>query len=250
MHKVRIGFSTLSLFWRSPFDWAKAAISDGFGAIEVLCEGPQWPREADARQIRDSFEGSGLEVYLHSPTVDLNPASVNRGIREETLRQLGEAVDMAAVAGAKYVTTHPGIVHKDKVRGVCIDYAMQVLGEAADDARSAGVTLSIENMPSHRQFLCNTPEELAGFSSNCGCGVTIDVGHAIMCSEPREFLNLSEIVYLHVNDNMGERDQHLCPGEGILDMSMLLGQKRMIIELDDYAKVLKGRDIIFNVLNG
>ena len=46
---------------------------------------------------------------MHSPTIDLNPASVNRGIREETERQLCESVDMAVAIGARYVTTHPGL---------------------------------------------------------------------------------------------------------------------------------------------
>src|SRR5512143_2488837 len=98
----RIGFSTLSLFMRSPVEWADAAERDGFNALEILCEGPNWPRQAPSRAIADSFQGRGLEVYMHSPTIDLNPASVNRGIREETERQLRESVDMAAVIGARF----------------------------------------------------------------------------------------------------------------------------------------------------
>lgn len=248
MRNVRIGFSTLSLFWKSPPEWAEAARTDGFGSIEILCEGPQWPRHADAGGIVAGISGSGLEVYLHSPTIDLNPASMNPGIREETLRQLRETVDLAVAIGACYVTTHPGIVHKDKVRHIGAEFARQVLGEAADYARSAGISLSIENMPAARQYLCNTPAELSDFRSHCKCGVTIDVGHAILYAEPREFLRLGEISYLHVNDNMGERDQHLCPGEGILDLSMLRGQPRMILELDDYEKVLKGREAVLQAI--
>lgn len=246
----RIGFSTVSMFWQSPSDWVKAATSDGFGAVEVLCEGPQWPRQADAHLICATFAGRGVELYLHSPTIDLNPASVNTGIREETLRQLREAIDMARAAGAKYVTTHPGIVHKDKVRGICAEFARQVLGEAADYARSAGVVLSLENMPASKQYLGNTPEELGAFQAHCGCGVTIDVGHANLCPEPGAFLKLQGISYLHVNDNNGERDQHLCPGEGVLDLSLLAGQERLILEIDDYGKVLRGRDVVLNAING
>ncbi len=248
MSDVRIGFSTLSLFWKPPAVWAEAAAADGFGAIEILCEGPQWPRTADARGILSALGGNGLDVYLHSPTIDLNPASMNPGIREETLRQLRETVDLAAAIGAGYVTTHPGIVHKDKVRHIGAEFAKQVLGEAADYARSEGVVLSIENMPSSRQYLCNTPGELSDFRSHCSCGITIDVGHANLCEEPRKFLALPDISYLHVNDNKGERDQHLCPGDGVLDLTMLAGQPRMIIELDDYLKVLRGRTVILQAI--
>lgn len=248
MQETRIGFSTLSLFWKSPEEWVQAARSDGFGAIEILCEGPQWPRHADPCSIRDNTADSGLEVYLHAPTIDLNPASVNPGIREETLRQTRETLDMAAVSGAKYVTTHPGVVHKEIVRPICIEYAKQVLGEASDYARSAGVALSIENMPVSKQYLCNTPVELSDFRSHCRCGVTIDIGHAILCKSPEEFLKLPGISYLHVHDNHGERDQHLCPGDGILDLSMLAGQPRMILELDDYRLILKGREAVLRAM--
>jgi len=245
----RIGFSTLSLFMRSPGEWADAAERDGFNALEILCEGPNWPRQAPSRAIAESFEGRGLEVYMHSPTIDLNPASVNRGIREETERQLRESVDMAAIIGARFVTTHPGVVHKEKVRGFCSEYAMQLLGEVSDYARANGVTLSIENMPFRQTYLCNSPEELLAFQRHCGCGITIDVGHAILCPEPYEFLKMDGISYLHVNDNHGSKDQHLCPGDGILDLCKLDGQERMIIELDDYRNVLRARQAILGTIS-
>jgi len=237
----RIGFSTLALFWQPPAAWAETARADGFSAMEILCEGPSWPRSAPAAAMAETLRDSGLELYLHSPTIDLNPASVNAGIREETLRQLRESADMAATLGARFVTTHPGLVHRDKVRAFCGDYALQVLGEAADYARARRVTLSIENMPCGRKFFCDTPDELDAFRRHCGCGVTIDVGHAILCPEPRAFLQLPDISYLHVNDNRGHKDEHLCPGDGILDLHLLDGQPRLIIELDDYNKVLRAR---------
>jgi sugar phosphate isomerase/epimerase len=245
----RIGFSTLSLFMRSPAEWADAAARDGFNALEILCEGPNWPRQAPQGTIGECLGGRGLEIYMHSPTIDLNPASLNRGIREETEKQLCESIDMAVAIGARYVTTHPGLVHKDMVRAICYEYALQVLGEAADYARSHGVVLSIENMPFRPTYYCHTPEELLAFQRHCRCGITIDVGHAILCPEPYEFLKMDGISYLHVNDNHGSKDQHLCPGDGILDLCKLDGQERMIIELDDYQKVLRARQAILNATN-
>jgi sugar phosphate isomerase/epimerase len=179
-----MGFSTLALFMRTPAEWAETLARDGFNAVEILCEGPNWPRQAPVGAIAESFGGQGLEIYMHSPTIDLNPASLNRGIREETGKQLQESVDMAVAIGAKYVTTHPGFVHKEMVRAMCSEFAMQVLGEAADYARSSGVRLSIENMPYRPLYYCHTPEELLKFQRHCRCGITIDVGHAILCPEP------------------------------------------------------------------
>jgi sugar phosphate isomerase/epimerase len=248
---IKLGFSTLSLFMRPPETWANTAIKDGFSSVEILCEGPMWPRAGYWKPLKNLCS-SGLEVYLHSPTVDLNPASVNKGIREETLRQLKESIDMAAGIGAMYVTTHPGIIHKPipRVVDICTKFAMDILAEAGDHARKNGVTLSIENMPYKKTYLCKDPEELKSFQKHCKCGVTIDVGHAITCPLPSEFLKIPSISYLHVNDNDGTKDSHMCPGDGVLDLDMLKGQKRMIIELNDYGDVLRAKKVILGHLNG
>jgi len=247
---LKLGFSTLSVFTRPPESWPGTALADDFNALEILCEGPMWPRNGLWRERFEGLGGDGLDVYLHSPTVDLNPASVNGGIRDETLRQLRETVDMAARIGATYVTTHPGIIHRPvpRIWDMCLGHALQVLGEASDYAKDNGVTLSIENMPFKKTYLCTSAVELDEFRKGCGCGVTIDVGHAITCPDPPSFLRLRGISYLHVNDNKGDRDAHLCPGDGILDLSLLKLHDRMIIELNDYDKVLRARDVILRAL--
>lgn len=247
---IRLGFSTLSIFMKPPESWAGTAVEDHFNAIEILCEGPMWPRFGLWKEKLPGMGNDGLEVYLHAPTVDLNPASVNRGIREETLKQLKEAVDMAAGIGASLITTHPGVIHKPfpRIWEMCMEYALQVLGEAADYAKGMSVTLSIENMPNRPTYLCTNAAELDKFRRRCGCGVTIDVGHAITCPDPASFLKLEGISYLHVNDNMGDKDSHLCPGDGILDLNLLKMHDRMIIELNDYKNVIRARDVILRTL--
>lgn len=249
MQDIKLGFSTLSIFMKPPETWAETALKDDFNALEILCEGPMWPRAGLWQRIQ-GMGNNGLDVYMHSPTIDLNPASVNKGIREETLRQLKETVDMAATINASYVTTHPGIVHRPERRilDMCREFAIEVLAEASDYAKASGVTLSIENMPHRKTYLCGTSEELDIFRQRCGSNVTIDVGHAILSPEPGSFLKLKNISYLHVNDNKGDKDSHLCPGDGILDLSMLKQCDRMIIELNDYGNVLRARDTILGAL--
>ncbi len=251
MRKITLGFSTLSIFMKPPETWASTAVSDNFNALEILCDGPMWPRAGHWKSIGD-IGNNGIDIYMHSPTIDLNPASVNKGIREETLWQLKETVDMAAALGAKFVTTHPGVVHRPdpRILKMCREFAIEVLGEASDYAKKSGLALSIENMPFRKTYLCGTSEELDTFRQRCGSNVTIDVGHAILSPEPMSFLKLKDISYLHVNDNKGDKDSHLCPGEGILDLNMLKCHDHMIIELNNYDNVLRARDIIWNTLNG
>jgi sugar phosphate isomerase/epimerase len=247
---LRLGFSTLSIFMRPPSSWASIALEDDFNALEILCEGPMWPRHGLWKEEICDIGKNSIDVYLHSPTVDLNPASVNRGIREETLKQLKETVDMAAGIGAGYITTHPGIIHKPipRIWEMCTEFALQVLGEASDYASGRGVVLSIENMPHRDTYLCTNADELDMFRKRCRSGVTIDVGHAVTCPDPMSFMRLPHISYLHVNDNKGDKDSHLCPGDGILDLGMLKMHDHMIIELNDYNNVLRARDVILRAL--
>lgn len=247
---IKLGFSTLSVFMKPPESWCDLARKDSFNALEVLCEGPMWPRAGLWKSTIEGIGGNGMEVYMHSPTIDLNPASVNRGIREETLKQLKEAIDMAAGIKARFVTTHPGVIHRPDpfILDMCREFAMAVLGEASDYAKENGIILSIENMPFRKTYLCGTSEELDVFRERCGSNVTIDVGHAILSPDPTSFLRLKDISYLHVNDNKGDKDSHLCPGDGILDLNMLKCCDRMIIELNRYDNVLRARDIILDTL--
>ena len=84
------------LFMRSFEECLDIATKDGFKLMEILCEGPYWPRNVlnhvEGLEIFSSYD---LDIFLHAPTIDLNPASLNPGIRDETLRQLVETVDLA-----------------------------------------------------------------------------------------------------------------------------------------------------------
>jgi sugar phosphate isomerase/epimerase len=219
--------------------------------MEILCEGPwTWPRNAlnlyrDDLQIFRSYD---VDVYLHAPTIDMNPASLNTGIREETLRQIKETIDMAVEIDAIAITTHPGLIHRleDRVRDMGMKLAIETLHEAVKYAENRGVILSVENMPARYAYFCNSPDEHQYFLDECGCRATVDIGHANTFGDPVKFLELDGISYHHLSDNDGERDQHLALGEGTLDLKVLHGLDNIIIELNNYQNVLKSREVLLN----
>ncbi|WP_331709809.1 sugar phosphate isomerase/epimerase family protein [Methanobacterium congolense] len=244
-----MGFSTLALFVKSFEEWLQTAEKDGFSMMEILCEGPwTWPRNAlnlyrDDLQIFRSYD---VDVYLHAPTIDMNPASLNTGIREETLRQIKETIDMAVEIDAIAITTHPGLIHRleDRVRDMGMKLAIETLQEAVKYAEDRGVILSLENMPARYAYFCNSPDEHQYFLDECGCRATVDIGHANTFGDPGKFLELDGIFYHHLSDNDGERDQHLALGEGTLDLKVLHGLDNIIIELNNYQNVLKSREVL------
>ncbi|HMK54589.1 MAG TPA: sugar phosphate isomerase/epimerase [Methanobacteriaceae archaeon] len=244
---MKIGFSTLALFARSFEEWLEMAIADGFNMMEILCEGPYWPRillsQGDDLDIFSSYD---VDLFLHAPTVDLNPASINPGIREETLKQLYETVDLAVKIRAEAITVHPGLISRleDRVRNIGLYYSIETLKEASAYAKDMDVVFSVENMPNRYAFFCNTPEEHSYFTKECDCRATLDLGHANTSGEIQKFLQMPRIHYYHLSDNNGEKDQHLPLGEGNLDLNAINGIDKVIIELNNYENVIKSRNLL------
>jgi sugar phosphate isomerase/epimerase len=247
---MKIGFSTLALFMRSFEEFLDRATEDGFNLIEILCEGPYWPRNMlNPGEGLEIFSSYDIDVFLHTPTIDLNPASLNPGIRRETLRQLNETLDLAVKIGAKAITTHPGLIHRleDRVRNMAKYYSIETLTEANKYAEDVGIIFSVENMPNRYAYFCNTAQEHAYFLDKCNCHGTIDLGHANTTGDPVSFLKLENIYYYHLSDNNGDKDQHLALGQGTLDLKLIDAVDRGIIELNNYDDVLKSRDVLIDL---
>lgn len=247
---MKIGFSTLALFMNSLEHFLETATKDGFQLMEMLCEGPYWPRNmllGDKKEfeIVNSYD---IDIFLHAPTIDLNPASLNPGIREETLKQLNETVDFALEIEAKAITTHPGMIHRleDRIRGLGMMYSIETLQKANDYSEDRGIKLSVENMPNRYAYFCNSAEEHELFIKECGSYATVDTGHANTSDDPESFFKMKKIAYYHLNDNDGKKDQHLALGEGTFDLNLLNEVDKGIIELNNYENIIKSRDLLLS----
>ena len=247
---MEIGFSTLALFMIPLEDCLETATKDGFQLMEILCEGPYWPRNAlnMGKNVYETFYSYDIDVFLHSPTIDLNPGSLNPGIREETQKQLEETIDFAAEINAIAVTTHPGLIHRfeERVRTYGMNHAIKTLKEVNDYALERGIKFSIENMPNKYAYFCNSATELEFFINECGAYATVDTGHANTCENVEAFFNMDKIIYYHLNDNNGEKDQHLTLGEGTFDLNLLNNVDKGIIELNNYENILRSRQLLLS----
>ncbi|MGB4611424.1 sugar phosphate isomerase/epimerase family protein [Methanothermobacter thermautotrophicus] len=248
---MRLGFSTLALFMEPLENILQKAEDDGFELVELLCEGPYWPRrllqDGDSLEVFESFD---LEVLIHAPTIDLNPASMNPGIREETGRQMVETIELASRIGATTVTTHPGVVHRreDRIRSAALHFALETLGECVEYAEDLSIKFSVENMPGRFSYLCNNPAEHERFVEKCGSYATVDIGHANTTGRLQDFLEIKRTAHYHLSDNNGKRDQHLPLGEGTVDLKLLGSIERGVIELNSYDGVIRSRRILEEVV--
>ena len=232
-----IGFSTLALFMKSNDEIISMARGHDFGMVEILAE--------DLFYQRDNYEfkDCGLDVRMHAATVDINIASINRGIRAESVRQMLQCARYAESIGARTVTIHPGKVGRNdsRLRKYALGLAIESIGEIIDES---SVEVSVENIPNRKSFLASSVEELELIQNETGCSLTIDTGHANTCNNLEEMLELDKISYCHIHDNNGIRDEHITLGEGTLNLDLLKKIDYGIIELNDFGNVLKSREVL------
>ena len=72
---MKLGFTTLAMFTSQDKDIIETTKKYEFEMIEILGEGPYF-KNLD-------FTNTDLEICIHGPTVDLNIASLNPGIRKK-----------------------------------------------------------------------------------------------------------------------------------------------------------------------
>ena len=234
---MKLGFTTLALFMEPNYDIIKLAKQHEFEIIEILAEEPFYEKD------NFEFKDCGLDIRMHAATVDINIASINKGIRDESVRQMIFCGQYAEKIGAKTITVHPGKIGRNepRLRNWALEMAIESVGKIMDNTN---VEISVENMPVRQSFLANKVEELEMIQSETGCMLTIDTGHGNTCDNLEEMLSLKNISYCHLNDNDGVKDQHITLGEGTLDLNLLKKIDTAIIELNNFDNILKSKEVI------
>lgn len=202
-----------------------------------------------ARQIADA--GFGVEVLIAEGWTDRALPS------DETIERIAEIG-----RAAKFVTTHacintwaPDVLRTEILIATRMGVSQMVvhpyvLGQDVDghtpDAQEVrdlcsfaldnGVLLALENLGKTGITSMRRSVEMIGTEpERTGLGICIDVGHANRsCTDDgvrpeaflREFRDL--ILEIHVDDNFGDKDLHLPPGEGNIDWPLVVEAIRAV----------------------
>ncbi len=219
---MRFGVSSFAAITAPLGEAARDLLAFDVG-LEIMCEPPHaWPAPVPW--------GHGKVFSLHSPILGINTASTNPGIREESVRQVVATIHEAARLGAAGVVVHPGIPPYKEIlpRDRGLPYAIESLRRCAEEAAVAGVEVYLENMPSIMLAEGTRPiaiaygvsyEELRMLYEAVGhpsMRLCLDLGHAHLAGRGvlEAMLKDRDVVHVHVNDNHGQRDEHLAWGEG------------------------------------
>jgi sugar phosphate isomerase/epimerase len=211
-------FSSSKLVDR-PFDWAYQLDDLGYSGWEIVNEGRQKLTAENLKDAMQIFETTNLVITIHLPYSDLNLASMNQPIWEETVRQMKNCLTLASDF-ARLAVVHPGHFSPLGMQMPDAAWSQSILGiqQICDYAADLDMKIAVENMVNMPAILCRQPEEISGILETVdreNVGFIFDVGHANTNGNVESFLRLKDkIIHTHVHDNHGERDEHLPVGNG------------------------------------
>jgi sugar phosphate isomerase/epimerase len=230
-----IGLSTGCFYSRPILSVLDEIRESGFEAIEV-CSFPahlDYHKQDDVARAGEKIHALGIRpVSFHAPFAEkIDITALDPGHREMAVAELLAACEAAAAMGCENLVLHPGPERSGRPPEeeflTRMRNAAESLNTVAERCCEKGVHLVLENMLPHLLFgHINDMLYLLGSIHDCEVGACLDTGHAYLSRELGVVIHkLSGHLHLvHVNDNRGDHDDHLPPGEGHIDWPWLIGE--------------------------
>jgi sugar phosphate isomerase/epimerase len=199
----------------------------GFDYLELAMDPPQ-AHYGMIRQQREellrALDRCNMGLVCHLPTF-VSTADLADGLREASLNEVLESLEVAAGFRPLKVVLHPSIIIglsvfvMDQARR----YALKSLEAIVDKADHLGLCLCIENMFPRSHSLVDPEHFDEVFERFPKLKLTLDTGHAHIDNKgTQKALDFIErfpdrIDHIHANDNLGKDDDHLPIGTGTID---------------------------------
>jgi sugar phosphate isomerase/epimerase len=228
-----VGISTGCFYFMNFFDCLEPICRGGFSMIEVASSKTHldYHDKPAMKKAARTLEERGLEAYsFHAPfREDIDVTSLDKEGQAHARREILAAADAAAILGVRHFVFHPGPEKSyhpppdERIRRMNI--AAEIINDVAEHCYKLGIHLVLENMLPHL-FFGNMRDMLwiIGAIQSPMVGTCLDTGHAFISGDLYKILfKLSGYLqFIHMNDNGGKDDQHLCPGKGKIDWHRLL----------------------------
>lgn len=237
MTNLPIGLSTGCFYQRNILDCLESIRASGFSQIEV-CSSPLHLDFHDLPKVHTlaaRLEDLGMEAYsFHAPFADrIDLSSLDPAQRGASVEEILRAVEAAAALQVHYFVIHPGPEHAhippDTERLQRIENLVESLNRVVRRCAEVGICCLLENKLPHLLFgNLNDILWILAAIEGAEVGACLDTGHAFLSGDLRTVVHKlsGHLRMLHVNDNCGDRDQHLPPGEGSIDWTSLMHQLR------------------------
>lgn len=255
--RIPIGVISMSYWHKKLQEAIPIAAATGYDSMEVWTE-HLWKFQEAPSHVGSVLASNKMMATVHCPVMDTNITSPNPGIREESVRQFMQAVEMSHDLGARLMVIHPG--HRFTLNETLEDFWSLLLASferIVKHGQKYGVALAVENMDVQKEFeVVKTSEHIQKLTKHFAAeklGVVMDTTH--LSSVPRivEFIeNTDCIVHAHLSDaritDRGTVDTHLPLGEGDLDFRQvfdaLLPNYAGIVSLETFVPPAKAQTLV------
>jgi sugar phosphate isomerase/epimerase len=210
----------------------------GISWLEVWTE--HFWRDDDG-SLLTKLKKSGLDLSVHGPIGDINITSSNRGIREESSRQVIQGIEEAAAMGARVITIHPGyLTGRQDLPEEIWSLQVEAFTRFAQRGKDLGVLIGMETMERRNKEVVIHPEianQIIDAVNMENFGATFDISHAHTVMDVVEFIYaLRKIVHIHISDTKNGK-VHVQMGEGEIAFGPVL---EAVKQKYDGALVIEG----------
>lgn len=208
-----------------------AVAAAGFRLVEVSTAPTHLDLDDKARlrALKDRVADLGLRVHsLHAPFGhDVNLTVPDAAQREHAFDRLVRAADVLCTlnVGGLYVI-HPGGEDQRWVweRDVRLGLSVEGLARVWEACRARGLILAVETPLPH--LLGGQPDDFRWILERLpadGLGVCVDTSHCSLGGFLFDALESwrGRLVHLQASDNRGHTDDHLPPGDGVIDWNQV-----------------------------
>ncbi|GAB4352159.1 MAG: sugar phosphate isomerase/epimerase [Candidatus Abyssubacteria bacterium] len=172
------------------------------------------------QEIAHRLWDGGVDVSAHGPVHDLNAGSLDVVIRDYTRHCYFKTLAICHALGAKNLVLHLGLnpLLPESALDKWLFHSVRTWTPIVEMAEQLRITIALENMfIPDPQYLIALKEQLrSDIVRYC-----FDIGHYHAFSKVPLSNWLDElgtdIVEVHLNDNMGSEDEHLALGKGSID---------------------------------
>ncbi len=230
---IRIG-TTSMVFWHwEILECLKHVEECGFDAIEIWVSQFKRQKDLTPKQLNRLLKKAGLTATVHVPIRDINIASVNDGIRRESVRQMIEAVDFCKEIEGVLVVVHPGkrSSRHDDIEEQWI-YQVDSFNRILEEAKTKGVVVTVENMEwENENALVRTAQDIERLQSKLPefhLLVTLDTTHMgnTECILNAMDMLGGDIVHIHLSDF--NTKHHIPIGRGNINFHSIIKKLRSV----------------------
>lgn len=204
----------------------------GFDYLELTMDPPMAHHRILSTMSADivrALNANDMGLICHLPTF-LTTADLTDRLRQASLAEMQDSLNIAAKLGAAKVVLHPSMASGmgAHVLQTVKTYAFDFLAGMVTAAGQLGITICLENMFPRNRLGVEPDDFEEIFTQFPALQLTLDTGHANI--DDRRGRRLKGLVdrfgdrigHLHVSDNSGRLDDHLAVGQGTVKFEGLV----------------------------